>query len=154
MLKGCTYCAMILCDRAIDSHLKPLHIGNTSAMLFSKEKMAEITFDQYPTCLVFPVRWVCFLLETSHIAQWVHLLYVSLLVLTGHWSIASQFSRIKLSHCGYTMFIRLFWMETWHSTREINIYFEHNYCPVAQCVPTLLNLCDIIYNAGYRHVSF
>ena len=33
--------------------------------------------DHYLTCLIFPLRWACFSIKTSRIAQWVHIFSIT-----------------------------------------------------------------------------
>ena len=36
-------------------------------------KLLEMACDQVQTCLIFPLRWVCFSIKIGRNAQWVHL---------------------------------------------------------------------------------
>ena len=84
IVKGCTHRAMILCDGAVDSHQKQYsksiaqweHLSFAIFAFFDLErqlKLYEMACDQVLTCLIFPLRWACFPIKTSRIAQWVHL---------------------------------------------------------------------------------
>ena len=85
-LMGCTLRA-ILGDGASScierNHLKPSHNGNTYPVRLrvffydnKQLKLLAMALDQYLTCLIFPLRWACFPIKTSRIAQWVHLFSV------------------------------------------------------------------------------
>ena len=39
-----------------------------------------MAFDQYLTCQIFPLRWACFPIKTSRIAQWIYLFSMILMI--------------------------------------------------------------------------
>ena len=92
------------------------------------------------TCLIFPLRWACFLSKPSHIAQWEHLFSMDFddsrpFLLC--FRLKGPFSMITSSHSGNTKYMRSLSMKD--STKIELFYFDEDFRRIAQWVLALSN---------------
>ena len=52
-----------------------VHLSFVTFAIFNlkrKLKLLEVAFDQFQTCLIFPLRWAYFPIKKGRKAQWIH----------------------------------------------------------------------------------
>ena len=104
-------------------------------------KLLEMVCNQVLTCLIFLLRWACFPIKPSRIAQWEHLFLMDfddsrpfLIMFLSKMTILM----IKSSRSGNTKFIRLLSMND--STKIELFYFDHNFRCIAQWVLAFIHV--------------